>query len=73
MPAWSAKPGMLRPGVVGMRVSMVIRLRPCMIMSTAPLPPQKRTDFEKKGKSFNLGLSQVLFRNNIEENSESNG
>ena len=27
---------MLRPGIAGMRGSMVIRLRPCMIMSIAP-------------------------------------
>ena len=30
------QPDVLRPGVVGMRGSMVIRLRPCMITSTPP-------------------------------------
>ena len=30
----------LRPGIVGTRGSMVIRLRPCMIMST-PFPPPR--------------------------------
>ena len=33
------KPDVLRPGIVGMRESMVIRLRPCMTMSTPPPPP----------------------------------
>ena len=35
------KPDVLRPGIVGMRGSMVVRLRPCMITSIstpAPLP-----------------------------------
>ena len=38
MSAWSVKPGrdVLRPGVVGMRGSMVIRLRPCMITTRTP-------------------------------------
>ena len=36
MSTYSVKPDMLRPGIVGMRGSMVIRLRPCMIMSTPP-------------------------------------
>ena len=37
--AWSVKkPDVLRPGVVGMRGSTVVRLRPCMIMSN-PLRP----------------------------------
>ena len=36
MSAWSVKPDVLRPGVVGMRGSMVIQLRPCMIVSTPP-------------------------------------
>ena len=30
---------MFRPGIVGMRGSLVIRLRPCMIMSTRPRLP----------------------------------
>ena len=30
---------MLRPGIVGMRRSMVTRLRPCMIRGTRPPPP----------------------------------
>ncbi|CAN0322974.1 unnamed protein product, partial [Laminaria digitata] len=30
----------LRPGIVGMRGSMVIRLRPCMILSTPPPAPR---------------------------------
>ena len=29
-------PGVLRPGIVGLQGSMVIRMRPCMIMSTPP-------------------------------------
>ena len=33
--AWSFKPRMLRPGTEGIRGSMVIRLRPCMISSTS--------------------------------------
>ena len=38
MSAWSVKPDVLSPGIVGMRGSMVIRLRPCMTMSTPPHP-----------------------------------
>ena len=30
MPARSVKPDALRPGIIGMRGTMVIRLRPCM-------------------------------------------
>ena len=38
--AWSGKPDMLRPGIVGMRGSMAIRLRPCMnIEYPPPTPP----------------------------------
>ena len=37
MSAWSVKtPCVLRPGIVGMRGCMGIRLRPCMIMTTPP-------------------------------------
>ena len=41
------KPDMLRPGIVGKRGSMVIRLRPCLrsstslLSSTPPLPPRR--------------------------------
>ena len=35
---------MLRPGIVGMRGSMVIRLRPCIMMSTPP-PPSPRCSY----------------------------
>ena len=38
MSTWSMKPGILRPGVVGMRGSMVIRLRPCMNIEYPPPP-----------------------------------
>ena len=37
-----SKPDVLRPGIVGMRGSIVIRLRPCMIMSTLPHHPFRR-------------------------------
>ena len=38
MSAWSVKTDVLRPGIVGMRGSMVMRLRPFMIPSTSPPP-----------------------------------
>ena len=41
--AWSDrwKPGMLRPGIVDMRGSMDVRLRPCMnIEYPTPIPPR---------------------------------
>ena len=34
--AWSVKPDVLRPGIVGLRVSTAIRLQPCMTMSIPP-------------------------------------
>ena len=37
-----SRPDVPRPGIVGMRGSMVIRLRPCMIMSA---PPRATLDF----------------------------
>ena len=39
MSVWSVKPDVLRPGIVGIRGSMIIRLRPCIIMSAPPSPP----------------------------------
>ena len=41
MSAWSVKTrhDMLRPGIVGMRGSLVTQLRPCMTEYTPPPPP----------------------------------
>ena len=39
MSAWSSKPDVLRPDIVGMRRAMVIRLQPHMTMRT-PRPPR---------------------------------
>ena len=47
MYAWSVKPDVLRPGIVGIRGSMVTRLRPWMIMITAPHPSLPVPGLEK--------------------------
>ena len=57
-PASPLKPGEFRPGIVGMRGSMVIRLRPCMLTSTLPFGdtwwPQK---VKKEGEKVSKKLS----------------
>ena len=59
------KPDVLRPGILWMRGSMVIRLRPCKNIEDTPPPPEKKKKTEMQPQSGPRGsLPHVLTRNN---------
>ena len=50
MSAWSVKPGMLHPSIVGMRGSMALRTTAMHGMSSSPPPGPRPDNIEEKNR-----------------------
>lgn len=64
MPAWSAKTGRatyIRPGIEGVRESMVMRLRPCVTGTQSPGVPPSRGVTLTNARHFVLGAFETGF------------